>query len=72
MVKTSGPIDCSVRRASGKLARTGERTTGVHLTELKHICEYWTIFNTVEGINKVLHFILVPRCHPADNDLVST
>jgi hypothetical protein len=72
VMKTSGPIDCSVCRSGGKLARASERRTGVHLAELEHICEYWTILNTIEGVNKVLHFILVPRCHSVDDDTVST
>jgi hypothetical protein len=70
-MKTSGPIDCSVRRASGKLARSSERSTSIHLAEVIHIRKYRTILDTVERVNKVLHIILVPRSHPADNDSVS-
>jgi len=72
VVETPGPIDCSVRRAGGKLARASQRSACVHLTEVKHICKYWTILDTIERVNKVLHIILVPRCHPADIDSVST
>ena len=72
MVKASGPIDRSVRRAGGKLARSSERSASIYLAEVEHICKYWTILDTIERVNKVLHIILVPRCHPADNDSVST
>jgi hypothetical protein len=71
-MKTSGPIDRSVRRAGGKLARSSERSASIHLAKVEHIRKYWTILDTIERVNKVLHIILVPRCHPADNDSVST
>lgn len=69
MVKTSGPIDCRVRRAGGKLARASERSASIHLAELEHIRKYWTILDAIERVNKMLHIILVPRCHPADNEV---
>jgi hypothetical protein len=72
VVKTSGPINRSVRRARGKLARASERSASIHLAEIEHIRKYWTILDTIERVNKVFHIILVPRCHPADNDSVST
>jgi hypothetical protein len=72
VVKTSGPIDCSVRRAGGKLARASERSASIHLAKVVHIRKYWTILDTIERVDKVLHIILVPRSHPADNDSVST
>ena len=70
-MKTSRPIDCSVRSASGKFARSSERSARIHLAEVVHIRKYWTILDTVERVNKMLHVILVPRSHPADNDSVS-
>jgi hypothetical protein len=72
MVKTAGPIDSGVRRAGGKLTRASERSASIHLAEVEHIRKYWTILDTIERVNKVLHIILVPRCHPADSDSVST
>jgi len=72
MVKTSRPIDGSVRCAGGKLARASERSASIHLAKVEHIGKYWTVFDTVECVNEVFHVILVPQCHPADNDSVST
>ena len=70
-MKTSGPVDCGIRRAGGELAGACERSASIHLAKLEHIRKYWTILDTIECVNKVLHIILVSRCHPADNDSVS-
>jgi hypothetical protein len=72
VVETSGPIDCRIRCAGGKLARASDRSASIHLAEVEHIRKYWTILDTIERVNKVFHIILVPRSHPADDDSVST
>jgi hypothetical protein len=63
-MKTAGPINRSVGRASGQLSGTGERGTCVHLAKLEHICEYGTVLYTIECVDKMLHFILIPRRDP--------
>ena len=66
MVKTSGPVDCRIRCAGGELTGASERSASIHFAKVEHIRKYWTILDTIERVNKVLHIILVPRSHPAE------
>jgi hypothetical protein len=64
VMEATGPIDGDVGCPSTQLAGGREGRSGIHTTEIKHVGEDWTVLNTVEVVNQMLHIILVARSDP--------